>query len=154
MSRRRPKGAGLRGWWRSIPFLMAGFGLMFVFTWLETQRLDNEYVAQELTEEISEVKARIRKLYEQRHHLNRLERMEHEAPSLDLIEPNPGQIILIRVKNEGRILAPSRSREADRVGTKATRSVVLSLGPLDSEGQVTILRDKVERVAGVQDSLR
>lgn len=154
MPKRRPKGGGLRGWWRSIPFLLAGFGLMFLFTWLERQRLNNEYRAQELTEEISEVKARMRKLHEQRHHLNRMERMEHEAPLLDLVEADPGQIILIRAKNEGQILAPSPSREAERVRTALTRSATLFLGPLDSGENVTILQDEAEGLAGVQDSPR
>lgn len=153
MPKRRPKGAGLRGWWRSLPFLMAGFGLMFLFTWLETQRLNNEYRAQDLTQEISEVKARMQKLREQIHHLNsfaEMERMERKAPSLDLIEPNPGQIVPIRVKRRGQILSRVSSRGEELTGRAPTRSAVISLAPSNGDPNVTILQEEVERLVGIQ----
>jgi len=133
---------------------MAGFGLMFLFTWLETQRLNNEYRAQGLTEEISEVKGRIQKLREQSHHLNsfaEMERMEHEAPSLNLVEPNPGQIVLIRVKREDRMLVRTLTRVGDLDRRPPTRSTVISLDPLGGAVDASVSRDEVERLAGVQD---
>lgn len=144
MSRRRPTRVTLRGWWHSLPFLASGFGLMFLFAWLETERLNNEYRAQELAEEIIKVNASIAKLQEQRYHLKRMERMEQEAPSLFLREANPGQIILIQGEERDAPL-PSRSQTALREEAVSTRSVVFHLLSSDHGGIDMTLQHEIAK---------
>lgn len=96
--RRRRRRATLRGWWRALPFVGLTGGLLFCFTWLETERLHNEYRAIELTREIRRVKDHIDELDSQRHRLSRFERMQQAAPELKLIEPTPGQIETISIE--------------------------------------------------------
>lgn len=144
MPRRRPTRVTLRGWWRSLPFLASGFGLMFLFAWLETERLNNEYRAQDLAEEIIEVNASIAKLQEQRYHLKRMERMEQEAPSLFLREANPGQIVIIQGEEFDAPL-PSRSQTAAREEKVATRSVVFRLVAADHGGVDMTLQHEVAK---------
>ena len=146
MSRRRPTRTTLRGWTRGLPPLAACFGVMFLFAWLEGQRLDNEYRAQDLTEEILEVKAKIEKLREQGYHLNRLKRMEKEAPDLFLREADPGQIVIIRGELRVETPASTNSHYAERRPGPSRRSVVLRLGAADGGSVVMRLQLEVARM--------
>lgn len=117
---------------------------MFLFAWLETERLNNEYRAQDLAEEIIEVNASIAKLQEQRYHLKRMERMEQEAPSLFLREANPGQIVIIRGEAREPAL-PLRSQTAAREEKVTTRSVVFRLVAADHGGVDMTLQHEVAK---------
>lgn len=154
MPRRRPTRTTLRGWTRGLPLLAACFGLMFLFAWLEGQRLDNEYRAHALTEEILEVNSTIQKLRGRRHHLNRMDRMEQEAPDLFLIEANPGQIVIIRGGLRRETLAPTDSRLSERGVLPPTRSVVFRLSAQEAGTAVTPLHDGVARMESDQVPLR
>lgn len=124
MGKKRPRKASLRGWWHALPFLLSAFAVFFLFTWLEAQRLKNEYRANALVSEIWEVRARIQKLQEQSHYLNRMERMDRQAPSLELIEANPDQIVLVRAGEE-RVHTPKTNVKDARARTaRPTRTVI------------------------------
>ena len=146
MPTRRPTRITLRGWTRGLPPLAACFGLMFLFAWLEGQRLDNEYRAQAVTEEILHVKSTIGKLREQRHHLNRMENMEENAPGLSLVEADPGQIVI--VKGEARRAAPGAtdSRFAERRLAPPARSVVFRLGAPQGGEAVMVQQHEIARM--------
>lgn len=150
MAKRRPTRMTLRGWTRGLPPLAACFGLMFLFAWLESQRLDNEYRAQEVTEEILHVKSTIGKLREQQHHLNRMENMEQNAPELSLMEADPGQIVIVR--GEARRAAPgvTDSRFAERRLAPPARSVVFRLGAPKGGKAVTVEEHEIARMESEQ----
>ncbi len=146
MPRRRPTRTTLRGWTRGLPPMAACFGVMFLFAWLEAQRLDNEYRAQAVTEEILRVKSTIKKLREQRLHLNRMKRMEQEAPDLFLTEADPGQIVIIRGEVRRDTASATKSRIAERTLAPPTRSVVFRLGTPKGGNAVTVLQHEVARM--------
>jgi hypothetical protein len=107
-----------------MPFVLMLGATLLVFTWLHTQRLKNEYRANELAREIDRVNDRIGDLRGARYDLGRLERMDAEAPELALVEPRPGQVRILKVTAE-----ELASLEADRVEVperpRVTRSVVV-----------------------------
>lgn len=149
MPRRRRTRTTLRGWMRGLPPLGMCFGVMFLFTWLEVERLNNEYRAQELAGEIIGVKAGIAKLQEQSAHLERMERMAQEAPSLSLTEPDPHQIVIIRGGPRRETPTPANSQFAGRTLLPA-RSVVFHLGPPDDGNVATTVQHEIARMESDQ----
>lgn len=114
----------LRGWWRVVPFVLMIGGTLSIFTWLHTQRLKNEYRANDLAREIRRVNDRIGDLRGERYDLGRLERMDAVAPEHALVQPRPGQVRILEITR-----AELASLEGERVETpkrsRVTRSVVL-----------------------------
>ncbi len=102
---------------------MAG-GMLFCFTWLETERLHNEYRAIELTREIRRVKDDIDRLRGERHRLSRLDRMHQAAPRLQLVEPKPGQIEIVSIEGDSLRALLSTPVETP---VRRTRSAYLNL---------------------------
>ena len=129
---RRRRRASLRGWWRVLPFVAAAGATFVVFTWLHSQVLRNEYRSIELTAEIGRVKDRLAELRGERYRLGRMERMNEKAPKQELIEPEPGQIQIVRAAAEDMKIfeMPARPRA---VTAPATRSVVMILGTLAAD---------------------
>ena len=151
MAKKRTRRVSLRGWWHALPFLVSAFAVFFGFAWLEAERLKNEYRASGITEEIWEVRASIRKLREQRHYLNRMERMERHAPSLELIEANPDQIILIEATAELVSTGDSLRADTHVAERRATRSVVFNF-EVSPETSVPNTRDTVAEVTQLNTS--
>ena len=123
---RRRQRQTLRGWWRALPFVAMIGGTLFVFTWLHTQRLHNEYRANELAREIKRVNDRIGDLRGERYDLGRLERMDAAAPEHALTEPRPGQVEIVSVTRE-ELAALGRDRVPVPERTRVTRSAVIRL---------------------------
>jgi hypothetical protein len=92
---RKNKRNTLRGWWKPIPYIALPIGLLLVFFRLETHRLHNEYRAVHLIGEIQSIEKEIALLKDMNREKNRIERMEQEAPRLQLGEPNPEQIRIL-----------------------------------------------------------
>ena len=125
---RRRQRQTLRGWWRTLPFV-AMFGVtLFVFTWLHTQRLHNNYRANELAREIERVNDRIGDLRGERYDLSRLERLDAKAASSEhgLVPPRPGQVEILSVTRE-ELAALERDRVAVPERTHVTRSALIRL---------------------------
>lgn len=93
---RRAGRASLKGWWKCLPLLLPPFAVLVFETWLHTQILANQYEAIELKQQIGEIDGRMADLAEERQSLVRMERMHSKAPDLDLVEPDPSQIEVIR----------------------------------------------------------
>lgn len=123
MGKRRYRKASLRGWWRSLPFLLSAFGLLFTCAMLEARLLNNEYRSNALTTEIWEVRAEMKKLRDRRHYLNRMERMDSQAPALSLVPADPEQIVPIEIEAEDDRTA----RRVKRPARTPSRSVVMRL---------------------------
>jgi hypothetical protein len=123
---RRRQRASLRGWWRALPFVAMIGVTLFVFTWLHTQRLQNEYRANELSREIRLVDERIGDLRGERYDLGRLQRMDAEAPEHALVEARPGQIRIVKVTRE-ELAALEGERVPVPERTRVTRSAVIHL---------------------------
>ncbi len=123
---RRRRRASLRGWWRALPFTACAGALFFVFAWLHTQVLRNEYRSIEITAEIQRVKDRIAGLRGERYQLGSLERMQESAPQQKLIEPKPGQVEIIRPTLEEVSALAGASRPAAKP-ERVTRSVMVIL---------------------------
>jgi len=121
----RRRRASLRGSWRVLPFVAMVGGTLFSFTWLESARLKNEYRAIELSREIQEVKDEVARLCKERHDLGRLERMNEAAPVLELHEPAPGQVLIVKVSEETERRFVENT--ADTLGPPPTRSVRIAL---------------------------
>ena len=92
------------------------------------------------------VKAKIEKLREQGHHLNRMERMEQQAPDLFLMEADPGQIIFLKGDGRQETRTPSNSQFAERTLAPPTRSVVFRLGAPDRGRAATTWQQVVARM--------
>lgn len=134
---RRRQRETLRGWWRVVPFVLMLGATLMVFTWLHTQRLKNEYRANELAREIRRVNDRIADLRGERYHLGRLSRMDAAAPEHALVEPRPGQIRMLKITAEElaaldthRIEVPQRAR--------VTRSVVVRVDGMVPAGRAPV----------------
>lgn len=123
---RRRRRASLRGWWRVLPFVIAGGGAFATFTWLHSQILRNEYRAIDLANEIDRVNNRIAELRGERYQLGRMKRMNEKAADAALIEPKPGQIETVRAKSEDlKVNQPKTA--ANALAARPTRSVVIIL---------------------------
>jgi hypothetical protein len=123
---RRRRRASLRGWWRALPFIALGGVTFFVFAWLHTQRLRNEYHAIELTAEIRHTKDRIAELRGKGYQLGSMERMEDVAPQHALVEARPGQIQVIR-PTEADLIAFEAASQPPAAPARPTRSVIVLL---------------------------
>lgn len=97
-------GATLSGWWKGLPLLMLPFSVLFSEAWMRTQILSSHYEANELSEQIRALEARVEALHDDQVNLIRLDRIDEKAPDLGLVEPQPGQIVLLRssVKEDKR----------------------------------------------------
>jgi hypothetical protein len=112
-----------------LPFVLMAGATMFVFTWLNTQRLRNEYRANRLVSEIERINDRIGDLRGAGYDLGSLERMEEAAPQHALVDPRPGQIQTLRV-TPGELTALYRDSIETPAASRMTRSVVIRLdGP-------------------------
>lgn len=119
--------------------------MMFSFTWLETERLHNEYRAIDLTREIRHVKEAIGQLRSERHRLSRLDRMEKEAPELHLVEAKPGQIKIVSVDREKlHALLTSHPASPESEGVH-TRSAYLDLDEAGHDHQDAALNGEMAR---------
>ncbi|MEX2016011.1 MAG: hypothetical protein WD873_05185 [Candidatus Hydrogenedentales bacterium] len=96
----RKKRASLRGWWKGLPLLVMPFSLIFGEAWLRTQILNNDYEVNALNQRIRTLEGRLKSLRDEQVHLVRMERITAEAPDLGLVEPDPGQIVML-VAGEG-----------------------------------------------------
>ena len=92
---RYPRRASLRGCWKCVPLLALPFGILFSEAWLQTNILRNHYKIQELTVEQRALEAEIKELSDGRDRLSRMERIDAQAPRLNLVKPLPGQKIVI-----------------------------------------------------------
>lgn len=148
--RRRKRRATLKGWWRGLPLILLGFGLYFSFTWLETQRLRNEYRANELTREIRRVKVDIEKLHVQRQHLNRMDRLDEKAPELNLKVARPDQKVVIQVTPEDLAAVRNTNPQSTVASRAPARSVIFTLGPPheSSRAPTSLLHTLAQRIMG------
>ncbi len=88
--------ASLAGWWKGLPLLILPFTVFFAEAHFKTVILRNHYQAGKLAEEVQNIEARIEILRDERSHLTRFSQLEKAAPDLGLVEPEPGQVIILR----------------------------------------------------------
>ena len=92
------KKASLRGWWKGLPLVVLPFGILFAEAWMRTQILAHNYEAGEMRKSARELESRLEKLQDEESHLMRMSRMEEAAPELELVEPAPGQIVVLTAR--------------------------------------------------------
>ena len=90
----RPK---LRGWFWGLPFILIPFCVLFGETWLQMQRLNNDYAAAAINRELQDLRNRIDRLVAEEARLEAMERINAKAPDLGLVEPVAEQIQIVRV---------------------------------------------------------
>ena len=100
-SAERTKRANLRGWWKGLPLLVMPFSMIFGEAWLRTQILNNDYEVNALNQRVRSLEARLETLRDEQVHLVRMERITEKAPDLGLVEPDPGQIIVLVAGTQG-----------------------------------------------------
>ncbi len=93
--KRKIRRATLRGWWKPLPFLLLPFCVLFAFASLEGRRLQTEYDIIDLITKIRAVNLEIGILRDERRELNRIELLDERAPSLNLVEPDPEQRVVL-----------------------------------------------------------
>jgi hypothetical protein len=93
---RRIRRATLRGWWLGLVIVLPPFLVLFSFTWFETHRLDNEFIAGELAESIQKVNEKNQTLELQIRKLRNLDRLSEKASAFALREALPGQRVVLR----------------------------------------------------------
>ncbi|PCJ60075.1 MAG: hypothetical protein COA73_08580 [Candidatus Hydrogenedentota bacterium] len=125
--KRKIRRATLRGWWKPLPFLLLPFCTLFLFAALEGRRLQTEYDIIKLITQIRAINIDIAHLKDERRELNRIELMDEQAPSLDLIEPNPEQ---------RKIISEAVVRKAMKIVESHTESAISAPAP-----QRTVLYD-------------
>ncbi len=88
----RQRRASLSGWWKYVPLLAVPFLVIFAEAWMNIELLGHHYHANELSTQARQLRSEIETLRDQRHNLERLERIYAEALEFGLTEPDPGQI--------------------------------------------------------------
>ena len=91
----RPKGAFLG----ALPWallLLGPFCVLLFETWVHLQVYAYDYEASELNRYLRETNLRVNALEEQEDRLRTMDRIEAQAPDLNLIEPEPNQIQVVR----------------------------------------------------------
>lgn len=94
--------ASLRGWWKGLPLLVMPFSMIFGEAWLRTQILNNDYEVNALNQRIRALEGRLESLRDEQVHLVRMERITEKAPDLGLVEPDPGQIVVLVAGERGK----------------------------------------------------
>ncbi len=131
--RRRPvKRASLAGWWKCVPFVAVPFCIVFFETWMRTQILTSEYEMNVLSNRTRELRQQTDELQDERFHLRRMERIDAAAPELSLVEPKPGQIVLVRA---GKGLSAVEDRS------------VVAQQPMNDRLEAEVLNQEVVRLA-------
>lgn len=100
-SAERKKQASLSGWWKGIPLLVMPFSMIFGEAWLRTQILNNDYEVNALNQRVRGLEGRLETLRDEQVHLVRMERITEKAPDLGLVEPDPGQIVVLVAGERG-----------------------------------------------------
>jgi hypothetical protein len=107
MSRRRLPVLPSQVIWRVLlwsPLVALLFGPLMVETWLHLAVLQNDYELNELNRELTETDERIDALKTTIAELETLERINAQIPNLGLVEPQPEQIVTVRISPDGRFL--------------------------------------------------
>ena len=81
----------------ALPFLALPFAISTGEIWLQMQIFSNDYELTTVRTERSRTRARIEQLEGRATRLKTLRRLEASVPNLGLIEPEPGQIHIIRL---------------------------------------------------------
>lgn len=82
----------LRGWMKWLPFLLLPFAVLYGETWTRAQTVNYDYEASELWGKIEAVKVTIHELRGKVNWLERKDRSRTQAETLELVEPNVGQV--------------------------------------------------------------
>jgi hypothetical protein len=85
----------VRNWFRWLPVLLVPFSVLFVETWLHTRILRDDYESYTLQIELRRLQESLKELRGQEASLNRLDRLDEQAPDLGLVEPEPDQIVIL-----------------------------------------------------------
>lgn len=139
---RRDQRATLRGWWKWLPFLIVPFSLVMFEARLHARILANQYEANSLTTKLDEIEGKIDGLQDDQHGLTRLDRIASQAPELELVEPRPGQVVMVKPKQPAPlfdIIAPEANPDEE---------IVPAAQPHDRR------ETTVERLAALVDSVR
>jgi hypothetical protein len=92
---KRNRRASLRGWWHVLPFLLGPIALLLTFAHWETERLHNQYERIDRMRTIDTLSKEIKQLRDSDRSLTRIELMDEKAPTWQLREPDPNQIIIV-----------------------------------------------------------
>ena len=95
---RRDQRATLRGWWKWLPFLVVPFSLVMFEARLHARILANQYEANALRTKLGEIEGKIDVLQDDQHGLTRLDHIASQAPELELVEPRPGHVVVVKPK--------------------------------------------------------
>lgn len=92
---KRKRRATLRGWWKTLPFLICPVLLFMTFANLEASRLRNQYHRIELVDKEQALRKDISQLQDLDREMNRIEIMDEKAPNWELRDPDPDQIVIV-----------------------------------------------------------
>lgn len=106
------QGKVLGAWLRWLPVLLVPFSMVFVDTWLNTERINKDYQVNELKMRCSELQEELDALLNREAELVTMKRIESQAPGIGLGPPKPGQIRTIYYR-------PSQGPPTDGAGTTA-----------------------------------
>ena len=86
------QGTVLGHWLRWLPVLLLPFSMVFVDTWLNTERINKDYRINELTMRRNGLREQLDALLNREAELVTMKRIESQAPGIGLGPPKPGQI--------------------------------------------------------------
>lgn len=80
-----------------LPFVVLPFGIATGVMWLQMQTYSNDYELTTMRTEHDRILTRIEQLEDRATRLKTLRQLEASVPNLGLVEPEPGQIRVIRM---------------------------------------------------------
>lgn len=135
---KRSRRTTLRGWWKTLPYLLFPITVFMTFAYWEAGRLQNEYNRINRVQTIQELKKEIAQLRDHDRTLNRIEAMDEKAPNWQLVEPDPDQIVVVPASIIRETLDSLDTVEASAVQEELpTRAVLLHISYEDEVTEAT-----------------
>ena len=135
--------ATLDGWVKWVVALSIPFCALAFDTWLNTETLRHDYEAAQINNDLKRCSETIEALRVDETQLERLDRIECEAPNLGLVEPQPGQVEVIRYAENGTF---TEGLEAPYVVARLEEETLPPAHPNGSWGHASMMKQHEARL--------
>ncbi len=103
-----------------LPVLLLVFGVLFYETWIQLQVYEQDYATSQLSREIRELKTQIKNLEAESADLAAMWRLESKALAMGMVEPQPGQVVVIDPAGVLPPTLPNRDFRVAQMGQSVT----------------------------------
>jgi len=102
-----------------LPVLLLVFGVLFYETWIQLQVYEQDYATSQLSREVRELKTQIKNLEAESADLAAMWRLESKALAMGMVEPRPGQVVVIDPAGVLPPTLPNRDFRVAQMGRSA-----------------------------------